>query len=211
MSKIFLPVVWSLALCMTTAIADDSAKNLKNIVALGPGVHEIQKDKQGRIISCIIVGQARISEVLGASKGLQTARQKADLVASGEFVKWLNEEVKVIQSSEDETIILLEGNGNGEDNSVTESGKAVEKNSVKMQSISQGFVKGLQLIYTDVDSDNKTFTVAKGWSLKNSKAVSAIEDGSYNQDQSLPKKSNDKKIKSKSVISKDANQFLRKD
>jgi hypothetical protein len=55
----------------------DVEKALSRIAKLGPGVHAIKKDKQGRVMSCIIVGQARISTVLGKAKGLQDARDKA--------------------------------------------------------------------------------------------------------------------------------------
>ena len=211
-----IAVVTTLSVISWSAVnADDAEKALKNIVSIGPGVHEIQKDGKGRIVSCVIVGQARISEVLGASKGIQTARQKADLAASAEFVKWLNEKVQVIQSSEEETIILLEGTANGKTDNLTESGKAVEKNSVKMQSVSEGLVKGLQIIYSEVDSENKTYSVAKGWSLKNSNAVAAVKDkidnpGKVKPEKNKPKESGDKGIKSKSAVSEDAGQFLKK-
>jgi len=42
-------------------------QEMAKIATLGPGVHAIQKDKKGRITSCIVVGQSRISTVLCAS------------------------------------------------------------------------------------------------------------------------------------------------
>ena len=43
-------------------------ENFAKIATLGPGVHNIQKDKKGHITACVVVGQARISTVLGKTK-----------------------------------------------------------------------------------------------------------------------------------------------
>jgi hypothetical protein len=64
-------------------------KQMEKVVALGPGIHKIQKDKKGHIFSCVVVGQSRISTALGKAKGLEMARDNANLVCSAEFVKWL--------------------------------------------------------------------------------------------------------------------------
>jgi hypothetical protein len=195
--------------------ADETTEALKKIASLGPGVHEIQKNKNGQIISCVIVGQARISTVLGASKGIQTARQKAELATSGEFVKWLNEKVNVTQSSDEETIILTEGSENNGAELIKESGKSIEKNSVKMQSISGGLVKGLEVLYSEIDADGKTYTIIKGWNLRNSKAVDKVKANIENNDEKAVKKSEDanqvdKKLQSKSVVSDEAAGYLKK-
>ena len=62
-------------------------EQLAKLTALGPGVHSIQKDKNGHITACVVVGQARISTSLGKTKGLELARDKANLACSAEFVK----------------------------------------------------------------------------------------------------------------------------
>ncbi len=75
-------------------------EQMAKLAALGPGVHKIQKGKKGQITSCVVVGQARISTALGKAKGLELARDKANLDCSAQFVKWLKEEASVYQSSD---------------------------------------------------------------------------------------------------------------
>ena len=59
------------------------------IAKLPPGVpHEsIKKDKNGRIVSCLVVAKVRISTVLGKTKGIETARVRANLQASSATTK----------------------------------------------------------------------------------------------------------------------------
>lgn len=193
-------------------------ERLAKIAKLGPGVHAIKKDKKGQIVSCLVVGQARISTALGKAKGLEIARDKANLAASAEFVKWLKEDVAVYQSSEDESVILIEGAEDADDDTLKESGKAVEKNSTKMESVSKGLVRGLQPLYKAVDGDGKTYTIIKGWSLKNSDATKEVASDSLNDNPKSRKngkraaakkpKNIDKDIESDSVVSDDADSFL---
>src|SRR4051794_17830845 len=74
---------------------DPVARALGKIAELGPGVHAIKKDDRGRIKTCVVVGQARISTALGKAKGLETARTRARLAAAAEYRKWLSEKVTV--------------------------------------------------------------------------------------------------------------------
>src|SRR5487761_1072953 len=180
-------VLCSLLTVTSFAAGDDDAdpqklsteEKLAKIAKLGPGVHALKKDKKGHIVSCLVVGQARISTALGKAKGLETARDKANLTASAEFVKWLKEDVSVYQSSEDETITLLEGTENADDDdTLSESGKALEKSSKKMESVSKGLVRGLQPLYKAIDGDGKTYTIIKGWSVKNSEATKEVASDS---------------------------------
>src|SRR5207247_5089550 len=110
--------------------------------------HTIKKDKQGRIQSVVVVGKSRISTVLGPAKGLEVARQRAELDAKAQFVKWLKESVRVQTKADDETVILLEGN---DKDGQRESGKTVEKTSQQMESIAQGLIRGLQVLYVEVN------------------------------------------------------------
>ena len=82
----------------TVPEATDSAGKIQQLAELGPGVHKIQKDEAGRMKSCVIVGQARISTVLGNAKGLELARKRANLSANAEFVKWMEGNVKAVES-----------------------------------------------------------------------------------------------------------------
>jgi hypothetical protein len=185
----------------------DSAKSpaelaMAKIAALGPGVHAIQKDKKGRITSCIVVGQSRISTALGKAKGLEVARKRADLNASAEFVKWLKQDVTVVENNDDETVSLLEGTEEAKEDTQKESGKAVEKNSNKMTSISQGLVRGLQVLHVKTDGANKTFTVLKGWKGDTSEAVKKVASDSKKDESDTAEtgtsKSESKKTKPKS-------------
>ena len=190
------------------------------LVNLGPGVHNIQKDKKGRITSCIVIGQGRISTVLGKGKGMEVARQKANLAASAEFVKWLKEEVSVFSSNDDETVVLMEGTEGANEDTLKEAGKSVEKSSSKMESISKGLVRGLVLIHKDVNGDDKVYTIVKGWkadTADGAKKLSADlasdepESGKNgSRKNSAGSSKGDKEIESSSATSDDAADFLPK-
>lgn len=202
-------------------------EQMAKIAALGPGVHSIQKDKKGRITACVVVGQARISTALGKAKGMENARDKANLACSAEFIKWLKEEVNVYQSNDEETVILLEGSEEGEDESLKESAISVDKSSKKMESLSKGLVRGLQVLHKEVDGDGKTYTVVKGWSADTADGVKKVatdlaSDESESKDSKNKKptgeaggktskdKKIDKDIEGGSATSDDAAKFLPK-
>jgi hypothetical protein len=201
----------------------DVAKEMKRIAALGPGVHEVQNDKKGQITSCIIVGQARISTALGKAKGIELARDKANLDCSARFVKWLKEEVSVYQSNEDETIILMEGSEEKENDSLKESSKSVEKTSKKMESVAKGAVRGLRTLHKETDGDGKTYTVVKVFKASNLDALKKLSEdlksdepsskkngGSESGSAESKKKKNDTEIESDSATAGDAGDFLPK-
>lgn len=197
------------------------------IAELGPGVHNVVKDKKGRIKSCVVVGQARISTVLGKAKGIENARDKANLSCSAEFVKWLKEDVSVYLSNDEESVTLLEGEEGQDDESLKESAKSVEKSGKKMESLSKGLVRGLALIHKTVDGDGKTFTVIKGWKADTAEAVKKVSadlasdepeskgdkakksTGGASNEKAATKKI-DKEIESGSATSDDAADFLPK-
>ena len=203
---------------------NDVAKEMKRIAALGPGVHEVQKDKKGQITSCIIVGQARISTALGKTKGIELARDKANLDCSAQFVKWLKEEVSVYQSNDDETIILMEGAEEKENDSLKESAKSLEKSSKRMESVAKGAVRGLQMLHKETDGDGKTYTVVKGFKASTLDALKKLSEdlksdesaskkngaGSDSGTSEGKKKKNDKEIESGSATAGDAGDFLPK-
>jgi hypothetical protein len=202
-------------LCSSAAwaapVAPGVDKALSDIAQLGPGVHAIKKDAKGRITSCIVVGQSRISTVLGKAKGLQTARERARLDASAQFTRWLRELVLVFSKSDDETILFLEGSEDNDKDALTESGKAVEKTSQKMVSIALGLVRGLQLLHVEVSDKDKTYTIVMGWDAKTAAAtrdVKEINDTGISSTTGKPKKPIDKKIEDKKVTSPDAKKFL---
>jgi len=198
---------------------DDVEKQFSKFAQLGPGVYAIKTDAKGRIQSCVIVGDARISTVLGKTKGIQTARSKARLAASAEYVKWLKEKVSVRQKSEEETVLFMEGSEENDQQTLRESGKAIEKDSKTMESISEGLVRGLQVLHVEIDGDNKTCTVVVGWSAATAKAIEDYltpekggkirpTEGSSTIPQPGAGASKNKTIESKKTTSDDAKKFL---
>jgi hypothetical protein len=216
---------------ITCAQDSDSGKDQPSIedqlhllVELGPGVHEIQVGEGGQIESFIVVGQARVSTVLGKAKGLEVARNKANLDCSAQLVKWLREEVRIQESSEEETIVLLQGedNKNGEAAVTTESGKASESTRKRIDSISVGIVRSLQFLHKEVDADGKTLTVVKGWQRKTSESSKELRNSLQSDKQKIgdnsvtgassaaSKASADSQLENESVTSPSAKAFFRK-
>lgn len=190
---------------------------MSKLIALGPGVHSVIKDKNGQIVSCVVVGQSRISTVLGKAKGLEVARDKATLACSAEFVKWLTEEVNIFQSAEDETIILLTGGEGAVDDSIQESGKSIEKTTKKIESVSKGLIRGMQLLHKEVDSDGKTYSIVKGWKAETAEATKVVNEN-LNARSSNPMAGKtgksmvdekDKELKDETATSENADEFFR--
>ncbi len=150
-----------------------TAEPFVNLVQLGPGVHMVKLDDNGQVISCVAVGESRMSTVLGAARGKQNARNNAALRASGEFAKWLREEVSVVESTSQETILTLESqpDESGEAAIPLESGRAIEKSTAEYTSKANAVMRGLLLLHVHVDPTSKTCTVVKGWSVANAEAA----------------------------------------
>lgn len=215
-------------LCVTTPQAQENdppkkekkqeSRNsaLATLVQLGPGVHKIKTDRQGRIQSVIVIGQARISTVLGASKGTLDARTKSRLATEAEFVRWLKSEVEVHAKNEEETILFLEGNEGNDKDALRESGKSVEKTSQTFQTRAKGLVRGLQVLGVDVDSKNKVYTLVMGWSAKTANATKRVQadlqddtpktDG---QGKGNTKTKGNKKIQDRKAVAPELDDFLK--
>ena len=115
------------------------------------------------ISKMVVVGAARISTVLGAADGLQTARNEARLRAVGKFRQFLEEKVSVTETSETERTLKLEGDGND----LAESGKKISKNTEKYKTFSEGMVRGMQVLgYKTVKLNEKErmYVMVMGWS-----------------------------------------------
>jgi hypothetical protein len=148
---------------------DDSEKRLAKAIENGPGVCEVKTDDKGRITSVWVVGQARISNVLGKVKGIQDAKSKARLAANGEYVKWLKAKVDIHEKSEEETILFLEGSEGNDGKTLKESGKSVEKGSKTIEVIAQNLVRGMEVVHTD--SKDGVYTVIYLWTAEKAKAL----------------------------------------
>ena len=110
-------------------------EQMAQMVALGPGVYNIQKDKDGQDTTCIVVGQSQIishnPEI--RETAISASRQAAIWMAYAEFAKWKRSILTVHRETEAEAIQ------------------------------SQETVSGLQLLHISVDGDSSATTVALGW------------------------------------------------
>ena len=194
-------------------------EQMANFVKQGPGIHNIKKDDKGRVQSLILVGQSRISTVLGASKGKEVARKRAEQSAKAAFIKWLGEAVVVCENSANETTMFLTGEESKDKDVLSEAGKAVEKTSDTYKSVAAGLIRGLTLLHSELNAEDKEFTVVYGWSLANSKSAkdTATHDPGIDEKPSVPEPpapsgkdtSNQKKLHSQKSTSPEAEEFLK--
>lgn len=175
----------------------DNSELYAKLVDAGNGVYKVVLDDKGRVESTIIVGQSRISTALGAEKGKEVARQRAELAAKGAFAKWLNEKVSVHQKSEDETILFLEGNQGNDADALRESGKAVEKTSSKIESMASSMMRGFKIVHVEVKAEDKSYTLIYRWEAKTAAAAGKVGEKAT--------KSADKGIKDKKITIDDPN------
>jgi hypothetical protein len=194
--------------------ATDTAGKIQQLAELGPGVHKIQKDEAGRMKSCVIVGQARISTVLGNTKGLELARKRANLNANAEFVKWMDGSVKAVESMANESIVYLEGSAQA----ISESGKATEVTKDNVELVAQGIVRGMSLIGFHQDGAGGGLTVVYGWTPNYASLAGEAQNANANPGtieaavpqpapQSLPEQPIEP-IETKTVVSESADGFL---
>jgi len=199
--------------------ASSAEEQMDALTQLGPGCHRIKKDAKGRVKTLIVVGQARISTVLGAAKGNEMARKKAAQSAKAEYVKWLGDKVEIRENAENEATLFLTGTEENDKDALSDAGKAVEKSSDSYKSVAEGLVRGLTLLHSDMNAEEKSCTLVYGWSMANSKAAKhtatndpGIEDkpsvakGKSSEDKGTSDK---KKLRSKKATSKDAGDFLK--
>ena len=202
--------------------AKTAEEEIEAIAQLGPGVHRVKLDGKGRVKTLIVVGQARISTVLGASKGLELARKKARQSGNAEFVKWLGDKVEIHENAENETTMFLEGSEEADKEALKEAGKAVEKNSDSYKSTAEGLIRGLSLLHSAVSKEDKTCTLVFGWSPDRAKAAkhaathdpnieeeSGTSDSGKSEEGTTKVLSDKKKIRSQKATSEDAGDFLK--
>jgi hypothetical protein len=189
-------------------------EKVRMMAELGPGVHKIKSDDMGRLESCIVVGQARISTALGVSKGLLVARRNAKLSAEKEYIKWIKTNVKAIEKSGDETLFVLENAGEG----LLETGKSIETNEETIEAEAQGAVRGLQVLGVHQDGETKLLSVVLGWSrdhavmageasLVNESGYSPEEDAAMPETVESGNSSNDE-VATKTTTSEELNKYF---
>ena len=141
----------------------ESNKNsaVKELADLGTGVHKIKLDENNTLVSCVIVGQARISLALGKAKGVINAKKVAKQNAEAAFVGWLKKSVTDISQTGDTTEIQITGaDENGEP---IENAQSTETVSQITTAQAQGQIRGMQLIGMDQDGENNIMTAVFGW------------------------------------------------
>ena len=193
-----LLVIVSPLLCGNSTAQETPEQIVKRIAELGTGVHEV-KSENGQLKSLKVVGQDRISTVLGAAKGLQTAQKRATLKANAAFIEWMKSNVTSVSALEDETIVTLAGDGEN----VTEQGKATETNKEAVVQAATGFVRGLTLVAKDQTTD--TLTLVYSWSPEkaNLAKVAQKDNQSDQPSATTPAAPVDKSVPSKTVVSPD--------
>ena len=173
--KLMLGLVLAAFVCGISYAQEDQIKQLAN---LGPGVHKVKTDETtGALKSCVVVGQARITTVLGLNKGLMTARRDARLSAENEFVKWVETNSQGVQGKGDEQTILIQGAGNQR----SESGKSIETSAEALSSAAHGAIRGFEVVGYDQTGGegDGILTAVFGWSPAN--AVRAGQAGAVNE------------------------------
>ncbi len=201
------------------AKAGSVEEQMDNLVKQGPGIHNVKKDSKGRVQSLIVVGQARISTVLGAGKGKEIARKKAEQSAKAAFVKWLGDSVEIRESQDNETTLFLQGEEGNDKEALSEAGKAVEKSGDTYRSVANGLIRGLTVLHADLNAEDKECTVVYGWSLANAKSAkhTATHDSGIDEKPAAPEPpatsgnniSDKKKLRSQKSTSPEAEEFLK--
>lgn len=194
------------------AAAADNSQAIRTLADLGPGVHKIQKDDAGRMKSCVIVGQARISTVLGTAKGLELARTRSKLNANAEFVRWMKSTVKAVETMTNESIVYLEGGAAG----LNESGKATEVTKDNVEVLAEGVVRGMTLIGAHQDGANGTLTVVFGWTPRHAGMAGEAQSANVNPPSpqvaapvpQAPAPGQAAPLATKTVVSEEADAFL---
>ncbi len=140
---------WSAALILAVALdlagaqetpADSSEQEYAKLAETWPGICKTQSDKKGRVVSCLVVGQARIPEVLQDARGMEMVRRRAQLSAYQSFIAWLTEDLRVKQDE-------------------VKGSERVTKSAEADLSDLQNF----ELVYRQADCKEKTCTVVLRW------------------------------------------------
>ena len=190
----------------------EAEKQEAEIVAaldIGGGPFLVKRTKQGEIISMAFVGSNRISTTLGVSKGKEIAKQRATLKAKGAFSKWLKEEITVVESASDETLLMLQGSEEDSGDTFSESGKSLETTSSQYKTFSNGILRAMRPIaydiYVDEDTNEKEYRVMLYWSKTDSDAAKKLKanldsDDVVSDKPAIKRPKTNKTVKPKRVI-----------
>lgn len=161
MKQSIRPGLFVLIAFLSPCFAQETPEQIvQRLASLGEGVHEVKYEEGRRLKSLKVVGQERISTVLGVEKGLQTAQKRATLKANAAFVEWMKSHVSSISSLSDEEIVTLEGDGQA----VKEQGKSSETKRQEIATKAEGLVRGLTLVGKDQQTERLTLVFS--WSAE---------------------------------------------
>lgn len=173
---------------------------VKRLVDLGEGVQEV-KSEGGKLKSLKVVGQERISTVLGGAKGVQTAQKRATLKANAAFIEWIKNNVISISSLDDEMIVTMAGDGQN----ISEQGKSSETTRQQIATAAEGLVRGLTLVAKDQNPDSKMLTLIFSWSPEKAALAAEAQNANENPVPATTTIPESKEIPRKTVVSPDFN------
>jgi hypothetical protein len=158
---------------------ETKAKKLERAVGQGTGVLDV-KDEKGVIRYVSVVGQVRISTVLGLSKGIIVAKRRASLLADAAFTDWMKSEVESVVTSDEKTVLMLEGAEGPEVDELKEEGKSETIDTQNVKRISRGIIRGMVTAAYDQDGKAKLYTIVKVWNPKTGLAAAKAEKQNTN-------------------------------
>lgn len=161
------------------AEAESKAQKLERAKGQGTGVLDV-RDEKGIIKYVSVVGQNRISTVLGASKGIIIAKKRASTFADAAFVEWMRSNVKTVTKVGDDTVMMLQGAEGPEVDQVLEEGKSEEITKQNVKRIAQGVIRGMVTAAYDQDGETKIYTLVKVWNPKLALAAGKAEQQNIN-------------------------------
>jgi hypothetical protein len=153
---------------------DEVQKEMSRYANGAPGVANVEKDEHGELQYLIVVGQARISTVLGKGKGLEIAKQRAAAAAKGAFLQWLKENAKLYERSEDGTINIRVVEKEDAKKKDTEVSKGVEVTERKFESAAQGLIRAMQSVHGEVTDKGETWAVVMVFDAADAKAAKKV-------------------------------------
>jgi hypothetical protein len=196
----FTVITMLFGLALANLEAQESPEQIvKRLAEIGEGVQEV-KVENGKLKSLKVVGQERISAVLGQPKGLQLAQKRATLKANAAFIEWMKTNVASVSSLDDETIVTMTGDGQN----VSEQGKSSEAMRQQVATAAEGLVRGLSLVAKDQDPDTKMLTLIFSWSPEKAALASEAQTANEKPTSATPSTPNSSgEIPRKTVVSPD--------
>jgi hypothetical protein len=129
---------------------------------------EAKFDNEGVIKSMKCVGESEMT--FSDAKGVRIAKQKASMRAMANMSQFMSRKIRTKEVMDDMTKTLTEKTGQ-KDEAVR---KSVETHVEQITHESDALLKGVQVIYTDVDKDAKTVIVHVGVNRQTMKAADQL-------------------------------------